>query len=92
MRGPVYSRGSNPSIDPPIFRKSLSYLETQVRCGAARPVDSSDLRKGIIALSRLPYSDRIEDSLSMKAGGFDTAWSIRQSGFAGPLVWQLNRV
>lgn len=31
------------------------------------------------------------DHLEMVAGsGFDTAWGIKQSGWAGPLVWQLK--
>ena len=31
MRIPVFARRSNPAVDPPIIRKSLSYGETQVQ-------------------------------------------------------------
>ena len=49
MRFPVYSRRSNPSIDKPIIRKHMKYLEAQVSDFLADWVDPSDKRKGIIA-------------------------------------------
>jgi hypothetical protein len=49
MRFPVFSRRSNPSVDPPIVRKHMRYLELQVAEFLADWVDPSDKRKGIIA-------------------------------------------
>jgi hypothetical protein len=48
MRIPVFSRRSNPSIDPPILRKSVSYAQDQVKFGRAFWVDDNDPGKGII--------------------------------------------
>lgn len=54
MRFPVFARRSNPSIDPPIVRKTLDYLEKQVLDLLADWVDPTNKRKGIIAREYLP--------------------------------------
>lgn len=48
MRIPVFARRTNPSIDPPLVRKSLSYGEEQVARGLAYWVDAADPRQGIL--------------------------------------------
>ena len=48
MRIPVFSRRANPSVDPPILRKSVSYAELQVAEYRAFWVDENDHGKGII--------------------------------------------
>lgn len=54
MRIPVFARRANPSVDPPILRKSRSYAEEQIQNGLADWVDFNDPRKGIIAREYLP--------------------------------------
>ena len=54
MRIPVFARRSNPAIDPPIIRKSVSYAEAQVSDRLADWVDVNDKRRGIIAREYLP--------------------------------------
>jgi hypothetical protein len=53
MRIPVFSRRSNPAVDPPILRKSLSYAEQQVREYRAAWVDPSNPRQGIVCCAYL---------------------------------------
>lgn len=48
MRVRVFSRGSNPAIDRPIQRKSLSYASGEVEAGRADWVDRTDHTKGIL--------------------------------------------
>jgi hypothetical protein len=59
VRFPVFARRSNPAVDPPIVRKSLSYLQAQVCDGLADWVDSADPTKGIIAREILPRSEPV---------------------------------
>ena len=54
MRIPVFARRSNPAIDRPIIRKSVSYAEAQVSDRLADWVDVNDKRRGIIAREYLP--------------------------------------
>lgn len=90
MRVPVFSQNSNPLIDPRLCNKSESYCTGLVLCGRAKWLDMDNKRKGCIAIGRIQLRPE-EDYTSMVEGsGFDTAWGIRQSGFAGPLVWQLK--
>ena len=49
MRIPVFARRSNPAVDRPIIRKSLSYAETQIADRLADWVDVNDKRQGIVA-------------------------------------------
>lgn len=93
MRISVWSFDANPDVDPPLCRKSVSYCEDLMMCGQLRPLDPDDIRKGCIGLARLNLraDANHEASLSRAAGGgFDAAWGIQQSGWAGPLVWQLR--
>lgn len=48
MRIPVFARGSNPAIDRPNQRKSLSYGEMEVESGRADWIDPADHSKGIL--------------------------------------------
>lgn len=48
MRVSVFSRGSNPAIDRPLQRKSLSYATGEVEAGRADWVDPADPAKGIL--------------------------------------------
>jgi hypothetical protein len=54
----VFARRANPRVDPPILRKSKSYVEDQVRSGLADLVDPTDLRKGIICRETLYFGER----------------------------------
>ena len=56
MRVPVFARRSNPSVDPPLVRKSLSYSEEQVSRGLAAWVDAADPRQGIICLELFQFA------------------------------------
>lgn len=58
MRFPVFARRSNASIDRPIMRKSMSYLETQIAEGLADWVDVAEPRRGIIARGMLYFGAR----------------------------------
>lgn len=90
MRFPVYSQTAKYGIDGPLCRKKFNYIQSLIIMGRARWVDPDDKRKGCIAIGRIQLRPE-EDSTNRVAGsGFDTAWGIRQSGFAGPLVWQLK--
>lgn len=89
MRIAVFSHNSNPAIDRFLVKKSVSYVQELISTRAAIWLNDSDPSKGCILLGR--FLDKHQDSLQKAAGsGFDTAWSIRQSGYAGPLVWQLK--
>ena len=93
MRIPVWSHDANPSVDPFLCRKKLGYCEDLILRGQLRALDSKDISKGCIALCRLDLRESVShiDSLKRAAGwGFSSAWSVRQSGWAGPLVYQLN--
>lgn len=48
MRIPVFARGSNPAIDRPNQRKSLSYGQMEVAEGRADWIDPDDPSKGIL--------------------------------------------
>jgi len=76
-----------------MIRKSLSYCEDMILRKRLRLVDAADIRKGCIAPKGFDarVGDSAEESLNRRAGwGFDSAWSIHESGYAGPLCWQLN--
>jgi hypothetical protein len=47
MRIPVFARGSNPAIDPPIQRKSESYCQAEVEAGRADWVNPDEHSQGI---------------------------------------------
>lgn len=71
-----------------MLRKSLSYVEDLLERGHARQL-ADDLRFGVQLLTKAITQEH--DSLAMAAGsGFDTAWHTIQSGYAGPLTWQLK--
>lgn len=48
MRIPVFARGSNPAIDRPNQRKSLTYGQVEVDAGRADWIDPTDPSKGIV--------------------------------------------
>lgn len=90
MRLPVFSRDSNPAIDPFLCKKSAFYVESLIASGMALWVDSSDKSKGCIGIGMLRLRHEV-DPMTLTAGsGYDTAWGIRPSGYAGPGVWQLK--
>jgi len=85
MRYSIYPKNS----DKPLIRKKLGYVEDLISHGWADWLDTTQKHLG--CRLRGHFLDRHEESLSKAAGsGFDTAWSIRMSGYAGPLVWQLK--
>ena len=89
MRIAVFAHNSNPAIDRFLVKKSLTYALELVSKRAADWLDSYNPARGCKLRGR--FLERHEASLNKAAGsGFDTAWSIRQSGYAGPLVWQLK--
>jgi hypothetical protein len=60
MRIPVFARGSNPAIDPPIQRKSESYGLAEVEAGRADWVDSNDHTRGILCHAFLYSGQTLE--------------------------------
>jgi hypothetical protein len=59
MRVRVFSRGSNPAIDRPIQRKSLSYAAEEVEAGRADWVNRDDLTQGILCRAILYSGERL---------------------------------
>lgn len=91
MRLPVFAHNSNPAVDRFLVKKSVSYVADLVSSRAADWIDNSDHSRGCILRGRFLVRDRHDEHMSRAAGsGFDSAWSIRMSGIAGPLVWQLK--
>lgn len=89
MRYPIYPVGADSST-PWILKKKINYISHLIETRAARWIDESNPALGVVLLGRYVIR-RPEDSLNRVAGsGFDTAWHIQQSGYAGPLVWELN--
>jgi hypothetical protein len=58
MRVRVFARGSNPAIDPPNQRKSISYASEEVEFGRADWVDRADPAQGIVCRAIL-YSGEL---------------------------------
>src|SRR5690348_4359903 len=92
MRFPIFSHRSNPAIDKPILRKKLAYIEELIVNRQGVWIDPAQKHLGIMLRAQLLLTrDHYTSTLERAAGsGFDTAWSIRQSGYAGPLCWQLK--
>ena len=87
MRYPIYS--SNPANSLPILRKSLAYIRELLANRSAHWIDEDRPELGVRVLSK--FALQKDGTLHMVAGsGFDTAWHIKQSGYDGPLVWQLK--
>lgn len=85
MRIPVFAANNSHRI----CKKSESYVLALVAENLASWNHPTDRKQGVTVTTFLRMNP--EDSLKKAAGsGFDTAWSQRQSGFAGPLVWQLK--
>lgn len=83
---PVYYEGQNRKSKP-------SFMETRERIKARRK--SGELEGGyqengaVFILYKLNPLDL--DTMDFPAGsGFAESWSIRQSGYGGPLTWQLK--
>jgi hypothetical protein len=73
-----------------LLKRSLAHCEEQVAARLLNWVDPSDKSKGCIAVMRF---DRLPSSREEFPDGKPTditAWNIRQSGFYGPLVMQLD--
>jgi hypothetical protein len=88
MRYPIFAARSNPSIDRFIQKKKIAYIQALVAERWADWIDPRNQAKGVILRGRfLPERDHEQ---VIAGSGFDSAWSIRQSGYAGPLCWQLN--
>lgn len=58
MRIPVFGRGANPRIDPPILRKSESYAALQVAERRADWIDPTDHAKGILCRELIYFGPR----------------------------------
>lgn len=91
VRIPVFTKHSNPAIDPPILRKSPSYVKTLVSTGEADWYDASDETKGVIMRSRRGSVEEVNRMSMMAAGTMRSAWGVTESGYGGPLCWQMRR-
>jgi hypothetical protein len=78
----VFSWDADPSKDQSLFKQSTNRAKELVRNGLARMIVLPCGRK---ALQMYPPAEH-----KLVGGGFDTSWAIKQSGYAGPLTWQLN--
>jgi hypothetical protein len=88
MRFPVFGHRSNPSVDPPICRKKTAYVQSLISERLADWIDPENQALGVLLRGRfLPERDHEQ---VIAGSGFDSAWSIKQSGYAGPNVWQLK--
>lgn len=92
MRYPIFSSRSNPAIDRPILRKKLAYCEELAADRRGYWIDPNQKHLGIMLRAKLLQTrDMYQSAVETPAGsGFDSAWSLRISGYAGPLVWQLK--
>lgn len=89
MRISIFSHGSNPATDKPLLRKKLHYIQSLIAERNAFPINPANIYAGVQLRGRVLTKDG--DIISRVAGaGFDTAWHIKQSGWDGPLVWQLR--
>ena len=88
MRAPVYRRGANPNIERPILKKKIAYLEREVADGNATWVDVDDPSRGIF-LRTARTQDFNDQEKKIGGGTMTSAWALLQSGYAGPLVWQM---
>jgi hypothetical protein len=59
MRVSVFSRGSNPRVDRPIQRKSVSYAAEEVAAGRADWVNPDDHAQGILCRAILYSGERL---------------------------------
>jgi hypothetical protein len=85
----LYRKGSNPAVDPVFLKKSSSYVHTLVSNGDADWWDKSDPSRGaILRSSRATYGEVSRIGM-IAAGTMLSAWGVIQSGYAGPLVWQM---
>lgn len=64
----MFSRGSNPAIDCPNQRKSMSYASEEVEHGRADWVDRNDRAKGIICRAFLYSGQQVHRLESADAG------------------------
>ena len=91
MRIKIWAHDAQPETHLPLCRKKLNYVEDLLIKRQLRMVDPRDIRKGCIAMRHMSFRDDDHAASLTRAagGGFDSAWGIRQSGYAGPLCWQL---
>jgi hypothetical protein len=83
----IFASDANPAIDRRIGKISNARAAEQISQKLAIQIGPRQLQ----LLPTRPTSTDQSNTLTMLAGGsFDSAWSIRMSGFAGPLVWQLH--
>jgi hypothetical protein len=92
MRVSVWSHDANPAVDPRLCKQSLPYCESQVAEGWLIWLDPANKALGCRATRRLePRGQHESREHKMAAGTMMAAWGVTQSGYAGPLVWQMRR-
>jgi hypothetical protein len=89
MRISLYRKGSDPNSDSPILRKSASYVRSLVANGDADWWDRSDESRGAI-LRSTQFTREVNCVGMIAAGTMLAAWGVKESGYAGPLVWQMR--
>jgi hypothetical protein len=92
MRINIWAFGTTPETHQRLCRKKLSFVEKAILGGEMYPIDSSDLRKGVIVAKGVRLNPEDDHEKRAAGWGFDSAWGMRESGYAGPLVWQLRTV
>lgn len=86
---PVYYVGQNRKSKP-AFSDTRENIKLRRKAGE---FDGWYQENGkVFMLRKLAFRDvNITDLLSLSAGAsFSDSWSIRQSGYGGPLIWQLR--
>lgn len=91
MRLPIWSSDSTPHVDPWLLKKSFSHCEAEVLAGSYQWVNPSDKTEGCISTCRLRSREQASREHKMAAGTMRAAWGMVQSGYAGPLVFQMRR-
>jgi hypothetical protein len=89
MRAPLFAKHSNPAVDRPLLRKNIHYVEWEVSAGNADWVDVDDHARGAVLRSLFRHSSDSGREKMIAAGTMTSAWALLQSGYAGPLVWQM---
>jgi len=90
MRIDIWAFGTSPTTHARLCRKKVSYVENGILKGELFPIDRDDLRKGCIVAKGVRLNPEDNHEKRAAGWGFDAAWGIRQSGYAGPLCWQLR--
>lgn len=92
MRIPIFSHRANPAVDRPICKKKLGYAESLIADGLGRWLNPAAKADGVVLGGRyLATSEQASREHKMAAGTMRAAWGMVQSGYAGPLVFQMRR-